>query len=56
MDINLDITQSRLHLEKRRSEAQRMKQSIKDDRKIFEKKLRGENSSLASIIDPIEEI
>ena len=37
-DINLDITQSRLHLEKRREEAERMKQEIDSDRKIFEKK------------------
>ena len=57
LDINLDITQSRLHLEKRRSEAERMKQDIINDRKIFEKKMRRtENSGLASIIDPIEEI
>jgi hypothetical protein len=51
-DINLDITQSRLHLEKRREEAERMKQEIDSDRKIFEKKIRrGENQGLASIID-----
>ena len=35
-----------------REEARRMKQSIDDDRKIFEKKIRrGENQGLASIID-----
>jgi len=57
ININLDITQSRLHLEKMREEARRMKQSIDDDRKIFEKKLRrGENQGLASIINTIEEI
>ena len=51
-DINLDITQSRLQLDKRREEAERMKQDIINDRKIFEKKMRrGENSGLASIID-----
>lgn len=51
-DINLDITQSRLHLEKRREEAERMKQEIDSDRKIFEKKIRrGENQGLAYLID-----
>ena len=54
-DINLDITQSRLHLEKRREEAERMKQEIDSDRKIFEKKIRrGENQGLAYLIDPKE--
>ena len=55
IDINLDITQSRLHLEKRREEAERMKQEIDSDRKIFEKKIRrGENQGLAYLIDPKE--
>lgn len=55
IDINLDITQSRLHLEKMREEARRMKQSIDDDRKIFEKKIRrGKNQGLAYLIDPKE--
>ena len=54
-DINLDITQSRLHLEKRREEAERMKQEIDSDRKIFEKKIRrGENQGLAYLIDSKE--
>ena len=54
-DINLDITQSRLQLEKRREEAERMKQEIDSDRKIFEKKIRrGENQGLAYLIDPKE--
>ena len=54
-DINLDITQSRLHLEKRREEAERMKQEIDSDRKIFEKKIRrGENQGLTILIDPKE--
>ena len=54
-DINLDITQSRLHLEKRREEAERMKQEIDSDRRIFEKKIRrGENQGLAYLIDPKE--
>ena len=57
IDINLEITQSRLHLEKMREEARRMKQSIDDDRKIFEKKIRrGGNQGLAYLINPIEEI
>ena len=55
IDINLEITQSRLHLEKRREEAERMKQEIDSDRKIFEKKIRrGENQGLAYLIDPKE--
>jgi hypothetical protein len=55
INLNLDITKNRLLVEKRREEIQRMKQSIDDDRKIFEKKLRrGENQGLAYLIDPKE--
>jgi len=55
INLNLDITKNRLLVEKRREEIQRMKQSIDDDRKIFEKKLRrGGNQGLAYLIDPKE--
>ena len=57
IDLNLDITSSRINLEKRREIATRMKQEIDVDRKNFEKKIRrGENQGLASIINSIEEI
>ena len=57
LDLNMDITNSRMNLEKRRELSTRMKQEMESDRKNFQKKLRrGENSGLASILNPIEEI
>jgi len=54
-NLNLDITKNRLLVEQRREEAERMKQEIDSDRKIFEKKIRrGENQGLAYLIDPKE--
>ena len=57
LDLNMDITNSRMNLEKRRELSTRMKQEMESDRKNFQKKVRrGENSGLASILNPIEEI
>lgn len=57
LNLNMDIAGSRLNLEKKRELVTNMKQEIDDDRKNFEKKLRGEkNQGLASILNPIEEI
>ena len=49
------IVHIKKQLEKRREEAERMKQEIDSDRKIFEKKIRrGKNQGLAYLIDPKE--
>ena len=57
LDLNMDIASSRLNLEKKRELVRNMNQEIDVDRKNFLKNLRrGENSGLASILNPIEEI